>query len=345
VKRSGLFGSRPAPLPPKEILLLAKQFGVHGSTSELSSERDQNVLIEASTGKRYVLKISHPAEPVEIADFEAEVMEHVQAVAPLLPVPRVVRSNDGCRTIRHRNSRGAERAVRMISFLGGVTLSKAKRSAALRTSIGVSLGALDNALHSVPVAAQKREMVWDFEQASGLREFLRHVADARLRLRLIKAFDALETSNFSSRGDLRRQWLHNDFNPNNLLVSEPASPAVCGIIDFGDMIFGALVGDVAVACAYAMEAANPLDSMLDVIEGFQSNNPLTQAELELLPTLVATRVAMTIVIAAWRVTLDPDNREYILRNYTAAVEKLEAIQEMSTPNMGAVVSHRLTKGG
>src|SRR3546814_16314237 len=57
----------------------------------------------------------------------------------------------------------------------------------------------------------------------------------------------------------RRQVIHNDFNPSNILVNEDGS--INGIIDFGDAIDATLICDIAKAIPYQEPAAG-IDSLL-----------------------------------------------------------------------------------
>ena len=51
-------------VPPEEVRALARRlYDVDGSVQALAGERDQNCLVETADGRRYVLKISNPAEP------------------------------------------------------------------------------------------------------------------------------------------------------------------------------------------------------------------------------------------------------------------------------------------
>jgi hydroxylysine kinase len=338
---SGLFGSRPEPLPMDAISLIAKQFGVCGKLTALGSERDQIVRIEVSTGSGYVLKLSNPVESAAVADFEASVLEHLERVAPGLPVPRLRRAIDGSRALRCRSSQG-ERSVRLFTFLEGMPLGEANLCVALRESIGATLADLDSALRSMPSLAAEREMLWDFAQASGLQHLTSYVGDASLRNRVSAALRGLEIADISGQRGLRSQWLHNDFNLSNVLVSHANAHTVCGIIDFGDMVFGPLICDLAVACAYVMEASCPLTSISDVVRGYHARIPLSEPELVLLPPLIAARLAMTITVGGWRATLEPNNSDYILRNYPAAVAKLQALQEIPASEVAAFVARHMT---
>ena len=114
---------------------------------------------------------------------------------------------------------------------------------------------------------------------------------------------------------LRTQVIHNDFNPHNLLVSPQDAAQLTGIIDFGDVVRTQLINDVAIAACYLLEgAAHPLDLPIALVQGYQSVTPLQAAELALLPSLMATRLAITVAITEWRAERYPDNRAYITKN-------------------------------
>jgi hydroxylysine kinase len=324
-----------------EIALIAQQFGISGKLAALGSERDQIVRVEVSEGNGYVLKLSNPAESVEVADFEASVLEHLEVVAPELPVPRLRRAIDGSRALRCPSSHG-ERSARLVTFLEGIPLGKAPPSAALRLTLGATLANLDEALRSLRTLPSQREMLWDIAQAPGLKHLVDRVSDASLRGRVRAVLRDLELADISSQRGLRPQWLHNDLNLNNVLVTDAAVPTVCGIIDFGDMVFGPLICDLAVACAYAMDPSSALTSVGEVVQGFHSRIPLSEPELVLLPTLIAARLAMIITVAGWRATLEPSNSEYILRNYPAAIAKLQALQATPAADVTAFVSRHIT---
>ncbi|NBT54825.1 MAG: hypothetical protein EBT05_08055 [Betaproteobacteria bacterium] len=126
---------------------------------------------------------------------------------------------------------------------------------------------------------------------------------------------------------LPQQFLHNDFNPYNLLV-HPANPdQVCGVLDFGDMLHGPRVFDVAVAASYQCHAQGQpsIDSLLEFMQGYQQANPLSSQELRLVPLLAAVRCAITLCITEQRAQWFPDNRDYILRNHTVASAGLRAL--------------------
>ena len=57
--------------------------------------------------------------------------------------------------------------------------------------------------------------------------------------------------------------------------------------------------------------------------------PLAPAEFSVLFDLIATRMAMTIVISSWRAAIYPANRDYILRNNATAWARLQRMATLS----------------
>jgi hydroxylysine kinase len=334
-----VLANRPTPASSDEVASLAAQFGVQGQLSALSSERDQNIRIDVPEGPSYVLKITNPAEPALVTAFETEVLEHLAAGAAHLPVPRIVRTLEGSPALRWPAA-GGERTVRLFTHLPGKSLAGATVGRGLRRSIGSTLAALDAALRTISPREHARELLWDFGQTAALRGLLGGVGDAALRQRLELALDRMEAGRMPQRRGLRPQWLHNDFNPYNLLLSAVDATRVGGIVDFGDMAYGPLVGDLAVACAYVMQEPAPLETLAEVVEGFNGHTALGDAELELLPVLLDVRCAMTVLITQWRAALNPANSAYILRNRSAALAGLAVLDRNSPSKISSFLRER-----
>jgi 4-aminobutyrate aminotransferase-like enzyme len=86
---------------------------------------------------------------------------------------------------------------------------------------------------------------------------------------------------------------------------------VSGVIDFGDMVFTYTVGEVAIACAYAMlNKADPLAAAANIVAGYHQNRPLAVQELDVLFDLICMRLCMSVCHAANQSRFEPDN-EYL----------------------------------
>ena len=313
----------------------------------LSGERDLNFLVELQgSDQRYVLKVSDTAEnPASLALQNATMeylacqadtaggaseMARVTANADLqLRVQRIHRWRDGSHMLCLPDADGV-RYARVLGYLPGRPLHEAPASAAQRHAIGWVLGRLDRALQGFahPVVTNDA-LFWDIHRTGELQSWLPSIADPQSRAWGEQVFAAYLQQVEPLLAQLPQQFLHNDFNPYNLLV-DPSNPdRVCGVLDFGDMVYGPRVFDAAVGASYqAHTSCQPrLDSLLEFMRGYQQANPLTAPELQWLPLLAAVRCAITLAITERRAQWFPENRSYILRNHGVASAGLRAIME------------------
>ena len=84
--------------------------------------------------------------------------------------------------------------------------------------------------------------------------------------------------------------------------------------------------DLATALAYHVTSGEtPFGSVVEMTGAYSAVLPLTADEVELLPDLVAARLALTIAITGWRAAEYPANAAYILRNAERAFAGLEKL--------------------
>lgn len=306
--------------------LIRSHYGLTGTLAKLASERDENYLITLADGTRRLFKLTHVLEDPALVDFQTRALEHLARVAPELPVPRVLPSLSGDVETGVLGSDGRRRRARMFSFLAGTPLSGFPRSAAQAGALGVLAARLDAALASFHHPAAGHEFLWDIQHALCTRELLTHTGAAADRDLCERTLDRFERGLARELGGLRRQVIHNDLNPHNLLV-DPANPdELTGIIDFGDMVLAPLIDEVAVASAYLLTASpGALGTVPEFVAAYHSILPLESAEIAALPQLIELRHAITILITNWRASRYPDNRDYILRNHHHAVAGLQKL--------------------
>lgn len=171
----------------------------------------------------------------------------------------------------------------------------------------------------------RRPLLWDLAQLPQLRPLLADLPESQLTGLLDKQLARLTTEVVPRLRALRSQLVHNDFSPDNVLVSA-GTGRVCGIIDFGDVTVTALVNDVAIAAANHLSGQpDLLASALDLISGYHATTPLTADELDLLPDLILGRIVARIIISEWRAEQFSENRTYILRNTPTAREHLNRL--------------------
>ena len=141
--------------------LALTRYGIRGSARRLGSERDENFLLEAEAGRRYVLKITNSAEDRAVTDFQTMALLHVERQDPDLPVPHLVRAADGSVRGLLVGDDGEVRVVRLLSFLPGRPVHDAQRSAMQCRNIGAMLARLDRALETFTHPAAGHELRWD----------------------------------------------------------------------------------------------------------------------------------------------------------------------------------------
>ncbi|QRM35754.1 phosphotransferase [Microvirga sp. VF16] len=309
----------------EEVKAIALQhFGIRGEPTRLPGERDSNFHIRTEEGDHFLLRISNPVEDRQVTDFQTKLLLHIEQTDPLLPVPRIVRSVEGRSEIVLTLPGQLPSVVRLYTFLQGEPLHKTPPSRRQRRNMGGVLARIDLAMREFQHPASNHELMWDMKHAHRLCPLLVHVEDPQRRALVERFLDRFEQFVLPAMPNLRTQVIHNDLNPHNVLVAERDHDHVTGVIDFGDAVLAPLVNDPAVAAAYRnADAGHPLETVSEFIAGYHAVLPLDDAEFEILFDLVVTRMILTVLITSWRAAIQPENREYILRNAPSAWAGLE----------------------
>jgi len=280
--------------------IAADLFGLHGSASNLGSERDQAFLLEDGRAGG-VLKISNSGEDEATLDFEEAAIAHVAAVDPDLPVARQLAPRA---TFDGHHVRLFERRQ---GYKGGSQLDDAAVYAVAATHARLCL-----ALRAFFHPAAGRELLWNVRATPRLRPLLEEIESPERHALVARALDRFEERVLPEWPRLRAQVVHGDFNLDNLMLDEQGR--LSGILDFGDCCHSALAADVAVALASYLRGRPPGDVFRVAriaLDGFGSHLPLEPLELELLGDLVVARLAAIVSISTWRTRRFPENAEYI----------------------------------
>ena len=288
------------------VAIARERYGVDAVASALASERDQNFLLTASDGRLLVLKIANRGENRALLDAQNAAMS--QAGATQL-CPAVVLSLDGSAIVEVTAPGGGRHYVRVLTWIPGTPLGAVRYHApALLEDLGRSVGRLDAALTTFDDPAIHRDFHWDF--ARGFDVVVRHapgIADPALRplVESIAADVARRTAPLLAQ--LPRAAVHNDPNDYNILVTGAGDAArVTGIIDFGDMVHGYAVGDLAIAIAYAvLDKRDPLNTAISIARGYHQARALSEAEIAALWDFVQLRLCMSAALAAWQTAQRP----------------------------------------
>lgn len=306
---------------------VADVYGLDGAAKRLSSERDETFLFTRADGTDFVLKIANAAEDPAALEFQDGALLHLAATAPAVPVPRLV-STKGGEPSHTLSTADGPRILRLLTFLRGELQYRTPASEAQSHNVGRALAELGLGLKDYNGRPPAGKLMWDISHTLDLAAVIDHVAPER-RAQVEAVLGEFERSLPAIAALQRWQIIHNDFNPHNILL-DPAVPTdVVGIIDFGDMVHAPLINDLAVAVSYHLATDNWPARTRAFLEGFLSARALEPGEIELLPLLARSRLAMSIIIAEWRSALFPENRDYIMRNHVTAWRGLQNISDLT----------------
>ncbi len=296
--------------------ILLSRYGLLGVITELGSQQDRNYRVE-NDDRRYVLKICHMA--YETLELEAQnaAIRHIAEQADAPRVPQVVPSADGqdivAVTVREQTFQ-----VRLLEYLDGEGLTG--HSHLPETSIS-ALGAvcarLARSLADFDHPGLDRNLQWDLRRAGPVAvQLLSAITDSAARDRIAKTMVSAVRRIQPFAPALRLQAVHHDVTGDNVVChrDEQGRPIPDGVIDFGDIIRGWLVGDLAVTCASLLHQAkgNPLN-VLPAVSAYQAIYPLKVEELRALWPLVVARAVILVASSEQQISIDPDN-DYVRTN-------------------------------
>ncbi len=222
-------------------------------------------------------------------------------------------------------------------------IGDAPASVGLHRELGKVLADLGRALRGFFHPAARYPLLWDVQHASAVQSLIKHVDGASQRV-LAETVFASHIEHVQPRlSALRAQVIHNDCNPDNVLVSADDPEKICGIIDFGDMVHAPLINDLAVAAAYqVVDSDDPVAACCDLVGAYHAVCPLEPEELDVLFALIRLRLAMSVCICAWRAKEHPENVAYLLGHHERYWETLEALASLDPGSVTKALSHAVS---
>ena len=127
---------------------------------------------------------------------------------------------------------------------------------------------------------------------------------------------------------LRHQVIHQDAHTDNILVDPDDVTRITGLIDFGDLLYGTLTAEIAVACdSIPYGSPDMVPAAAEIVASFDSVLALEEEEVDLVFDLVCARNAMTATIAASRLALTPEQPVHI-QSPLAFVDRLRELKRV-----------------
>ncbi|MGD9925431.1 MAG: phosphotransferase [Pseudorhodoplanes sp.] len=281
-----------------------------------------------------MLKVIHPDEAEQRLDFQSRLLDHVSRVHPDLPVPRVIKRKPA-------GTVADDFHLQCLTFLDGTPLHLSAMSANLRRSVGNFQAKLSIALQEFHHPAENLKILWDTKclaNFSDLADSIENVGRRALVNTVIAQFEANVVPLLPS---LRQQVIHNDFNRDNILID---GEQIAGLIDFGDIVRSPIVQDVATTCAYLGNSDDSfVEAIGDIVVGFHEVFPLHHQEVSVLLDFIMARLALIVVIGAYKARLNPGNAEYLLRNQQDAIRMLSHLIKQNRAETAELLASRLSE--
>ncbi len=313
-----------------EILpLLQQHFQLSGTIKCLPGYCDQNLLLTTQTDEKYIVKIANPNEQVSELAMQNAAMAHLTTKEMVIPHALL---NEQAKDITQiTDNKGTCFSLRVLTYLpGDFYADSVNHSHALWRSLGAFMAQIDNSLNDFDHKGAYRFLDWDLAQGY-------HVCQSKIDLLEPKQCELVNHFLIIYHNQTRSVLakcpmgiIHNDANDYNLLVDNKNQPTqITGLIDFGDMVHSHIVNELAVTSAYAlMEQANPLEVLTTIVASYHSHKPLLDCELEVLFSLIALRLCMSVCNSAAAIQQAPDN-DYLMISAQPAWQLLNKLRNFS----------------
>lgn len=290
--------------------LVKEHYGLNVTVKTLNGYDELNFLLSDDKNEKYILKVSNESHSFPFLEAQAAIMRHLF-------------QSDISDYFQHfcRNKRGEELTdiiidsktyhIRILNFLEGTFwVDEKDKNSELHYNLGSFLGNMDAELGNFSHPAMHRSYTWDISRASEAGDNLKYILNHERR-RIVGYFLLqFDTEVLPQLHRLRHAYIHNDANDYNVLVK---GNQISGLIDFGDMVYTALINNLAIACVYAiLDEEDPLAVAATIVKGYHNSYALTEQELDLLYYLIAGRLCISVTQSAYNASLDSNNEHHFV---------------------------------
>ncbi|MCB6097656.1 aminotransferase class III-fold pyridoxal phosphate-dependent enzyme [Flavobacterium psychrophilum] len=293
------------------IELLAKDhYGLFVSAKMLNGYDELNYLLTDINNKQFILKVSDENQPFLFLDAQVKIIKHLSNSSISNNFQQFCINNQGDELTAVENE-GKNYYLRILSFLeGDFWVDKLEKSNILYSQLGHFLGTMDKSLQDFSHTAMHRQYTWDISRASDANDRLKYIKNHEKRRIASYFLLQFDTEVLPKIHTLRHAYIHNDANDYNVLVDDNT---VTGLIDFGDMVYTALINNLAIACTYAMLShEDPLSAATLIVRGYHESYALTTQELDVLYYLIAGRLCISVTQSAFNGSLDTNNDHHFI---------------------------------
>ena len=254
-----------------------------------------NFLVETDTDRTYVLKIT--------IDPEADVRLEEKVLARLLhagiPVPEAIASQSGG-TIVETTHEGDSATARLQGHLPGTQWRDLKQTTTRLERIGRMIAnihqAMDGFIEEHPDS--RRTHAWDLARVDRYRDSIARFGNPSLRAMLERCMHLYGAIALPELATCPVGMLHGDPNDENILFT---NDDITGVVDAGDTQRGALIQDLAISLAYALQSERAtLEDAATLVAGYDAIRRLEPSEETVLFPLIMARLACSALIGIQR---------------------------------------------
>ncbi|MBG9377360.1 aminotransferase class III-fold pyridoxal phosphate-dependent enzyme [Panacibacter sp. DH6] len=290
--------------------LVKEHYGLDVEAKALTGEYEFNFLLTTTGGIKYIFKVAGDENSYDFFDAQVKIVAHLAdtGVAEKL-FTYIPNKQGGYITIYHTGNKYYY--LRLLTYLEGEFWCNIPHHPDARyTDLGNFLGNMDRALQHFAHPAMHRYYVWDISNAADANRKLHCIKDHERRRMAGYFLLQFETEVLPLISTLRHAYVHHDANDTNILVHDNQ---VSGLIDFSDMVYTALINNLAVACTYAvMNHTDPLYAASLVVQGYHTAYPLTEQEVDILYYLIAARLCISVTQSAWNASIQTNNEHHFI---------------------------------
>ncbi|MXO04916.1 aminotransferase class III-fold pyridoxal phosphate-dependent enzyme [Flavobacterium sp. HBTb2-11-1] len=290
--------------------LVKEYYGLNVTVKALNGYDELNFLLSHDKNGKYILKVSNESHSFPFLKAQASIMRHLakSAISDCFQHFCPNLKGEGLTELRIDSQ---TYHIRILNFLDGTFWVEEKnKNSELHYNLGSFLGNMDAVLANFSHPAMHRHYTWDISRASEAGDNLKYILNHERRRIAGYFLLQFDTEVLPQLHRLRHAYIHNDANDYNVLVKDNR---ISGLIDFGDMVYTALINNLAIACVYAMlDEENPLSVAATIVKGYHNSYALTEQELDLLYYLIAGRLCISVTQSAYNASLDSNNEHHFV---------------------------------
>ena len=308
------------------ISIVKKLYDLKVSVKPLSSDRDQNFLLYQGSKPTHILKISHPAERINMLDMQYEAIKYIQLNDDYIQLPKEIINVQGDYICSYKY-REVEYYIRLVEYIpGNLMKDLSKYDKLFINKLGKFLGRLSCALQGFEYEDSIRIFPWDISQTNFLYDNIHNIESKEKQVIIEYFLEKYENNIKVIKHDLPLAIIHNDANDYNIIIDKNNDPY--GIIDFGDMIKTFKICEPSICIAYLLlDKENSINIITEFLNAYQTIYPLTRIEISVIIYFICLRLCVSVTMAAYRKKIFPDNK-YIRVTEKQAWEYLRKIQKV-----------------